>query len=341
MSDKHTELEESSVTANAKAGDPMPKIDNTVPGQTGSAEDLGGPLTKPSPDTEETPGKKVSAKASKVSNVVNKTGGAADPMPTLQGSAPGQKGVKEETEEVEEISIDVSQDVEALLQGEEFSDEFKFKAATIFEAAVKAKVVEEVEKIQKTFEEKLQEEVAEVKESVETRVEAHLDYVAEQWVKENQIAVDNGLRSELSEEFILGLKELFESHYVDIPEDKYDVLGEMSEKLDQMEEKLNEQIETNVGLNQTLGTYIKNGVIADISEGLAQTQKEKLASLAEGVEFVSEESYREKIETIKENYFPKSQASSTEDLVEKTEVIAEEGSMAVYAAALSKWSNNK
>ena len=339
MSDKHTELEESSVTANAKAGDPMPKIDNTVPGQTGSAEDLGGPLTKPSPDTEETPGKKVSAKASKVSNVVNKTGGAADPMPTLQGSAPGQKGVKEETEEVEEISIDVSQDVEALLQGEEFSDEFKFKAATIFEAAVKAKVVEEVEKIQKTFEEKLQEEVAEVKESVETRVEAHLDYVAEQWVKENQIAVDNGLRSELSEEFILGLKELFESHYVDIPEDKYDVLGEMSEKLDQMEEKLNEQIETNVGLNQTLGTYIKNGVIADISEGLAQTQKEKLASLAEGVEFVSEESYREKIETIKENYFPKTQASSSEDLVEKTETIVESSSsMAAYAAALERWS---
>jgi|TARA_R100000084_G_C4655495_1_gene152591 hypothetical protein len=338
MSEQNIELEESSVTANAKAGDPMPKIDNTVPGQTGSAEDLGGPLTKPSPGTEETPGKKVSAKASKVSNVVNKTGGAQDPMPTLQGSAPGQKGVKEETEEVEEIKIDVAQDVEALLQGEEFSDEFKFKAATIFEAAVKAKVVEEVEKIQKTFEEKLQQEVAEVKESVETRVESHLDYVAEQWVKENQLAVDNGLRSELSEEFILGLKGLFEQHYVDIPEDKYDVLGEMSEKLDQMEVKLNEQIETNVELNSTLGTYIKNGVIADISEGLAQTQKEKLASLAEGVEFVSEESYREKIETIKENYFPKTQASSSEDLVTETQVIAEEGPMAAYAAALSKWS---
>ena len=259
-------------------------------------------------------------------------------MPTLQGSAPGQSGVKEETEEVEEIKIDVAQDVEALLQGEEFSDEFKFKAATIFEAAVKAKVVEEVEKIQKTFEEKLQQEVAEVKESVETRVESHLDYVAEQWVKENQLAVDTGLRSELSEEFILGLKGLFEQHYVDIPEDKYDVLGEMSEKLDQMEVKLNEQIETNVELNSTLGTYIKNGVIADISEGLAQTQKEKLASLAEGVEFVSEESYREKIVTIKENYFPKTQASSSEDLVTETQVIAEEGPMAAYAAALSKWS---
>ena len=335
MSDKNIELEEQQVTANAKPGDPMPKIDNTVPGQTGTPEDLGGPLTKPSPDTEPSPGKAASAKAKKLSNVVNKTGGAAEPMPTLQGSAPGQSGVKEESE----LSIDVSADVEALLNGEEFSEEFKFKAATIFEAAVKAKVVEEVEKLEKTYEEKLETQVSEMKESLETKVEAHLEYATEQWINENKIAIDSGLRSDLTEEFILGLKNLFESHYVDIPEDKYDVLGEMSEKLDQMEEKLNEQIENNVELNTTLGTYIKNGVIAEISEGLAQTQKEKLASLAEGVEFVSEESYREKIETIKENYFPKTQASSSEDLVEKTETISESaGPMAAYAAALERWS---
>ena len=335
MSDKNIELEEQQVTANAKPGDPMPKIDNTVPGQTGTPEDLGGPLTKPSPDTEPSPGKAASAKAKKLSNVVNKTGGAADPMPTLQGSAPGQSGVKEESE----LSIDVSADVEALLNGEEFSEEFKFKAATIFEAAVKAKVVEEVEKLEKTYEEKLEAQVSEMKESLETKVEAHLEYATEQWINENKIAIDSGLRSDLTEEFILGLKNLFESHYVDIPEDKYDILGEMAEKLNQMEEKLNEQIETNVELNQTVGTYIKNGIIAEISEGLAQTQKEKLASLAEGVEFVSEESYREKIETIKENYFPKTQASSSEDLVEKTETISESaGPMAAYAAALERWS---
>lgn len=335
MSDKNIELEEQQVTANAKPGDPMPKIDNTVPGQTGTPEDLGGPLTKPSPDTEPTPGKAASAKAKKLSNVVNKTGGAADPMPTLQGSAPGQSGVKEESE----LSIDVSADVEALLNGEEFSEEFKFKAATIFEAAVKAKVVEEVEKLEKTYEEKLEAQVSEMKESLETKVEAHLEYATEQWINENKIAIDSGLRSDLTEEFILGLKNLFESHYVDIPEDKYDILGEMAEKLNQMEEKLNEQIETNVELNQTVGTYIKNGIIAEISEGLAQTQKEKLTSLAEGVEFVSEESYREKIETIKENYFPKTQASSSEDLVEKTETISESsGQMAAYAAALERWS---
>jgi hypothetical protein len=339
MSDKNIELEEQQVTANAKPGDPMPKIDNTVPGQTGSAEDLGGPLTKPAPGTEETPGKSVSAKAKKVSNVVNKTGGTPDPMPTLQGSAPGQSGVKESEEVNSEMSIDVKDDVEALLRGEEFSEEFKFKASTIFEAAVKSKIVEEIEKLEKVYEEKMQGELEEIKESLETKVEAHIQYVSDQWLVENQLAVDNGLRNELSEEFILGLKGLFEQHYVEIPEDKYDVLGEMSETLDKMEEKLNEQIDINVELNQTVGNYIKNGIIAEISEGLAQTQKEKLTSLAEGVEFVSEESYREKIVTIKENYFPKSQVSSTEDLVEKTQVISEEGPMAAYAAALERWSN--
>ena len=326
------------VTKNASPGDPMPKIDNTVPGQTGSAEDLGGPITKPAPNSEPSVGAKASAKAKKTATKVNATGGTPDPMTTLDGSAPGQKN---EEVEKKELSIDVSDDVNALLKGEEFSEEFKFKATTIFEAAVKAKVVEELEKLEKVYEEKLQAKLAEVTESMETRVDSHLEYTAEQWIKENQLAVDNGLRNELTEEFITGLKDLFETHYVDIPEDKYDVLSDMSEKLNEMETKLNEQIESNVELNKAIGTYTKNGIIGEISEGLAQTQKEKLASLAEGVEFVSEESYREKVVTIKENYFPSTKASSSEDLVEKQQVIAEdlEGPMASYAAALSKYSN--
>ena len=326
------------VTKNASPGDPMPKIDNTVPGQTGSADDLGGPITKPAPNSEPSVGAKASAKAKKSATKVNATGGTPDPMPTLDGSAPGQKN---EEVEKKELSIDVSDDVNALLKGEEFSEEFKFKATTIFEAAVKAKVVEELEKLEKVYEEKLEAKLAEVTESMETRVDSHLEYTAEQWIKENQLAVDNGLRNELTEEFITGLKNLFEEHYVDIPEDKYDVLSDMSEKLNEMETKLNEQIESNVELNKQIGTYTKNGIIGEISEGLAQTQKEKLASLAEGVEFVSEESYREKINTIKENYFPSTKASSSEDLVEKQQVIAEdlEGPMASYAAALSKYSN--
>ena len=309
------------VTKNASPGDPMPKIDNTVPGQTGSAEDLGGPITKPAPNSEPSVGAKASAKAKKTATKVNATGGTPDPMPTLDGSAPGQKN---EEVEKKELSIDVSDDVNALLKGEEFSEEFKFKATTIFEAAVKAKVVEELEKLEKVYEEKLQAKLAEVTESMETRVDSHLEYTAEQWIKENQLAVDNGLRNELTEEFITGLKDLFETHYVDIPEDKYDVLSDMSEKLNEMETKLNEQIESNVELNKAIGTYTKNGIIGEISEGLAQTQKEKLASLAEGVEFVSEESYREKVVTIKENYFPSTKASSSEDLVEKQQVIAED-----------------
>mgnify|MGYP001277397929 FL=1 len=326
------------VTKNASPGDPMPKIDNVVPGQTGSAEDLGGPITKPAPNSEPSVGAKASAKAKKTATKVNATGGTPDPMPTLDGSAPGQKN---EEVEKKELSIDVSDDVNALLKGEEFSEEFKFKATTIFEAAVKAKVVEELEKLEKVYEEKLQAKLAEVTESMETRVDSHLEYTAEQWIKENQLAVDNGLRNELTEEFITGLKDLFETHYVDIPEDKYDVLSDMSEKLNEMETKLNEQIESNVELNKQIGTYTKNGIIGEISEGLAQTQKEKLASLSEGIEFVSEESYREKINTIKENYFPSTKASSSEDLVEKQQVIAEdlEGPMASYAAALSKYSN--
>ena len=201
------------VTKNAAPGDPMPKIDNTVPGQTGSAEDLGGPITKPAPNSEPSVGAKASAKAKKTATKVNATGGTPDPMPTLDGSAPGQKN-----EEVakKELSIDVSDDVNALLKGEEFSEEFKFKATTIFEAAVKAKVVEELEKLEKVYEEKLQAKLAEVTESMETRVDSHLEYTAEQWIKENQLAVDNGLRNELTEEFITGLKDLFETHYVDI-----------------------------------------------------------------------------------------------------------------------------
>ena len=326
------------VTKNASPGDPMPKIDNVVPGQTGSADDLGGPITKPAPNSEPSVGAKASAKAKKTATKVNATGGTPDPMPTLDGSAPGQKN---EEVEKKELSIDVSDDVNALLKGEEFSEEFKFKATTIFEAAVKAKVVEELEKLEKVYEEKLQAKLAEVTESMETRVDSHLEYTAEQWIKENQLAVDNGLRNELTEEFITGLKDLFETHYVDIPEDKYDVLSDMSEKLNEMETKLNEQIESNVELNKQIGTYTKNGIIGEISEGLAQTQKEKLASLSEGIEFVSEESYREKINTIKENYFPSTKASSSEDLVEKQQVLAEdlEGPMASYAAALSKYSN--
>ena len=245
---------------------------------------------------------------------------------------------EEEKEVVEEIQVDVSQDVNALLQGEELPEEFQKKAATIFEAAVKAKVVEQVEKFEGVYEEKLQKETDSLKESMEARIDAHLDYVAEQWVKENQLAIDSGLRNEITEEFITGLKNLFSENYIDIPDDKYDVLEGMTEQIDEMETKLNEQIEKNVELNKELGSYIKNGIVVEVSEGLAQTQKEKFNSLVESVEFESEESYREKLGTLKESYFPRTPITQSEDLAEEQkEDQPLNGPMSAYSAAIDRW----
>lgn len=343
------DLNENPVTANARAGDPMPKLVNTNPGQTGSAEDLGEPIVKP--DQTNSIGKRTAAKIKKTKSAVNSGAKPADPMPHLQGGAPGQGGVREseEYDEEDEISevedldsyldsmeLDVSEDVNAMLSGEDFTEEFKFKASTIFESAVKAKVVEQLEKFEAMYDERLNEEVEEIRQSLEEKVEAFLEYAVSQWLKENQLAIDTGLRSEVAEEFILGLKSLFESCYVDIPEDKYDVLEDLSTQLDEMEEKLNEQIEANIQLNQSIGEYIKDGIIAEVSEGLAHTQRDKLMSLAEGVEFISEESYREKIEMIRESYFPRSTSSSyKEDLVENNPLLNESYSaMDIYVRSI-------
>jgi len=236
----------------------------------------------------------------------------------------------------EEIEVDVTDDLNALFHGEELSEHFMHKAATIFEAAVKAKVVEEVQKFEALYEQRLIEEIEEIAESLETRVDAHLDYVAEQWIAENQLSIDNGIKTEIAENLMQGLANLFLENNIDLPEEQQDVVAEMATKLDEMEEKLNEQIEINVELNQEIGSYIKNGIIAEVSEGLAETQKEKLFNLSEGVEFMSEESFREKIGTIKENYFPRVQSNYVEDLVEKNQDFYE-GPMAAYVNAVSRW----
>ena len=320
-------IEESNpITKNAEAGDKAPKtLTDPTPGQSGSADDLGGPVVVP--DDPKSIGKKAAAAAKFEGDKSIK----AKPS-----KASGK--VAEEVEETEEITVDVSQDVNALLQGEELSEEFQKKAATIFEAAVKAKVVEQVEKFESDYDEKLAKEVESVKESMEARVDAHLDYVAEQWVKENHLAIDSGLRNEITEEFITGLKNLFSENYIDIPDDKYDVLEGMREQIDEMEGKLNEQIEKNVELNKALGQYIKNGIVSEVSEGLAQTQKEKFNSLVESVEFESEESYREKVGTLKESYFPKKPVTQSEDLAEEQkEDQPLNGPMSAYAAAIDRW----
>jgi Mg/Co/Ni transporter MgtE len=191
----------------------------------------------------------------------------------------------------------MEEDVNALLTGEELSEEFRAKAKTIFEAAINAKVAAVKEEIQSEYDAKLAEEVASAKDSLAERVDSYLEYVADEWFQENALAVEAGLKTEMTESFLEGMKSLFEEHYVSIPEEKYDVLHNMVDKLDDMETKLNEQIEKNIGLNKRLGESIADGILENVSEGLAATQKEKLASLAEGVEFESDTEYREKLET--------------------------------------------
>lgn len=368
-------LEEGNVvTAHAKPGDRMQRLQHSTPGQGASPEELGGSSTT-KPEGDEI-GKKASSRMSKSSSKVNAGAKSPDGMARLQGSAPGQKGMREEEElddeeliyeaqedeededsdedekedkkekksskkektemKAEEIEIDVTDDLNALFHGEELSEHFMQKAATIFEAAVKAKVVEEVQKFEALYEQRLIEEIEEIAESLETRVDAHLDYVAEQWIAENQLSVDNGIKTEIAENLMQGLANLFMENNIDLPEEQQDVVAEMATKLDEMEEKLNEQIEINVELNQEIGSYIKHGIIAEVSEGLAETQKEKLFNLSEGVEFISEESFRDKVETIKENYFPRVQSNYVEDLVEKNQDFYE-GPMAAYVNAVSRW----
>ena len=249
----------------------------------------------------------------------------------------GQEVVAEE-EAVEEEVIDVEEDVAALLDGEELSEEFQSKARTIFEAALRSKVSEVKESMTKTFEEtyeaKLVEEVDAIRGSITERIDSYLEYVADEWVQENQLAVESGLKAEMTESFLSGMKKLFEDHYVSIPEDKYDVLENMGEKLDDMETKLNEQIEKNITLNKRLAESVAQEIFSEVSEGLALSQKEKLASLAESVEFEGDAEYPEKLETLKESYYPSKGSSpqaKTETLSEGVDVADEYNSQSMNA----------
>ena len=351
-----TQQSRTAVNAGAKPADPMPKMAD--PGtQLGSVEDLGGPTPenyKPDDDSAKlnTPGSTLK----QVKNVVNKGAGKADSMPTMKKEE--EELSTEETIEEEEVSTedvvaeeesveetapyDIEEDVNALLGGEELSEEFKEKAKTIFEAAINSKVAEIKEGLEAQYQEKLAEEIEAAKESLAERVDSYLEYVADEWMSENQLAVEAGLKADMTESFLTGMKSLFEEHYVTIPEEKYDVLESMVEKLDDMETKLNEQIEKNVSLNARLAESVADGIVDEVSEGLAATQKEKLASLAESVEFESETQYREKLETLKEAYFaskPNSPSVKSESLSEGVDNSPESvsGSMATYLKTLSSF----
>jgi hypothetical protein len=251
---------------------------------------------------------------------------------------------KDMNEELLEIESQIEEDVTALLSGEDLSEEFKFKARTVFEAALNARTEQIEETIVRKYEEQLAEEVQEISEAFAERINSYLEYVAQEWLEENILAVEQGLRAEMTESFLVGMKELFEDHYVTIPEDRYNVVEAMEEKLDDMETKLNEQIERNVALNKRLAESVTDVIFNDISEGLALSQKDKFATLAENVEFDGEENYREKLVTLKESYFPKIASNAkrntqdylVEDTSETTPYETQSGTMGVYLSALEK-----
>ena len=228
-----------------------------------------------------------------------------------------------------EEEFDIEEDVNALLAGEELSEEFQEKARTIFEAAIRSKVSEIREELEQSYAATLVEELQAIKEGLTDRVDAYLEYVADEWIQENALAVEHGLKTEMTESFLSGMRQLFEDHYVTVPEDRYDVIESMVDKLDEMEEKLNEQIERNVALNRRLAESVADVIFADVAEGLALSQKDKLASLAENVEFDGEANYREKLVTLRESYFPTNTGTQKDDSESLSEDVSYEGTESV------------
>jgi len=369
---------ENAVTKGAAAAEPMPKLTTGRPDGQPSVEDLGGPTPenyRPDDDS----AKLKTPSLAQVKDVVNKGAKSADTMPAgvkeeseeveedqeivseaetteeevvSEEETTEEEVVAEATDETEEevqeeteAEFSVDEDVAALFSGEELSEEFQDKARTIFETAIKSKVEEVKEQIQVQYQAQLVEEVAAVKTELTERVDSYLEYVAQEWLEENQLAIENGLKTEMTESFINGMKGLFEDHYVSIPEEKYDVIESMVDKLDEMESKLNEQIDKNVALNRRLEESTADVIFAEVAEGLAVTQKEKLASLAENVEFDSEETYREKLVTLKNSYFSENATSAQRDAAEtvvestqeQTTAAPEAGSiMEAYLQTLSR-----
>jgi len=329
----------SAVNKDAVAAEPTPLKND--------AEDLGKAVVKPTdPD-----GQTAVDKVKKVSDQVNKD--------AKDGSLPKDQkpaGMKEEETEVEgeeiaetkeestEMNIDLSDDVKALVSTDaDLSEEFKEKAATIFETAVKTRIQEQVKVLEAQYEDKLSKESETIKEAMTEKVDSYLNYVVEEWMKENELAVERGIRTEIAEDFITGLKSLFKEHYIDVPEEKYNVLDDLTNQSKDLEAKLNEQIEKNVNLTKEVSEFHKKQAIAEVSADLADTEVEKFVSMAENVEYDSADKFKEKLETIKESYFPKTKSEETTSKDEVDSVAANEpaveassDAMAAYTAAISK-----
>ena len=335
--DSNLQEMENAVTKGAAPAEPM---------QAGGVpyEDLGGPTPENSrPDDDSNKLKEPGATLKQVKDVVNAKAAPAEEVEVDEDQEVVAEAEEETAEEVvseeetteeevvaeaeetteeeviQEEEIDIEGDVQALLEGEELSEEFQEKARTIFEAAIKTKVSEIKENLETAYQQALVEELETIKEGLTERVDSYLEYVADEWIQENALQVEHGLKTEMTESFLEGMKSLFEEHYVTIPEDRYDVIESMVDKLDEMENKLNEQIDRNVALNRRLAESTSDVIFSEVAEGLALSQKDKFASLAENVEFESEADYREKLVTLKKSYFPEQKSTQSET----TETISE------------------
>ena len=237
--------------------------------------------------------------------------------------------------------IDVKEDVAALVDGDsDLSDEFKRKAATIFESAVKAKVKDEIIRLEKEYGNKIETETAKLKEGLVEKVDSYLNYVVEEWMKENELAIERGIKGEIAEDFISGLKKLFEDHYIDVPDEKYNILEDQAGKIENLDKKLNEQIDKNVTLNKEVGTFKREEILSKSSKDLADTQKEKFGKLTENIEYKDAEDFEKKVSQIKESYFPKKSKAKSDDVVDDISATKTDenlnDAMSAYSAAISK-----
>ena len=325
------------ITKSAKPAMPM---DTSKAGSAKKVVDVEGPLGASEEGAKGTKNAGASASGS-----VKYEGDKSIKTKPSAASAKMEETDNGEEEAIAETKYDFTEDVNALVAGEELSEEFRVKAATIFEAAVTAKVNNEVKALQEGFEETLTEEVEKIQTELAEKVDDYLSYAAESWMKENSLQIEHGIKTEMAESFFKGLKDLFLEHNFTVPEEKFNLLDGMAGELDDMEAKLNEQIESNVSLNKRIGEFVKMEIVNEVAHGLAETQKEKLASLAEGVEFETEEDYRKKVETIKESYFTKKAEVVAEAKTEPTEESSEplvesttSSTMSKYVDAIARWS---
>ena len=330
-------------------------VKDAAPGEAthlkNDAVDMGAPVVKPTdknPDAASKAKQNTSDPALKSAKDGSNPAGKGDMKPTsmkeeeveIEATEDQEVVAEEETKEVE---IDLSADVKALVSSDaDLSEEFKDKAATIFEAAVKTRIQEQTKILEAQYEEKLSAETETVKEAMVEKVDSYLNYVVEEWMKENELAVERGIRTEIAEDFITGLKDLFKEHYIDVPEEKYNVLDDLTNQNKKLEEKLNEQIAKNVDLSKEVSSSAKAKAIDEVASDLADTEKEKFEKMAENVEYDSADKFKEKLETIKESYFPKTKIEETASKDEVDSVAANApiesntDAMAAYTAAITK-----